>query len=79
MLVTTCLAQHVVQRAKNAANTSVLGMIAKGSGMNVNLTIFTIIFITIILAIVNIIVNLTIFIIILIIIILIIITINPSN
>ena len=39
------LAQHVVQRAKNAVNTSVLSMIAKGSDMNVNLTIFIIIFI----------------------------------
>ena len=77
--MTTRLAQHVVQRAKNAVNTSDLGMIAKGSDMNVNLTIFIIIFITIILAIANIIVNLTIFIIILISIILIIITINPSK
>ena len=77
--MTTCLAQHVVQSAINAVNTSVLGMIAKGSDMNVSLTIFIIIFVTIILAIVNIIVNLTIFIIILIIIILFIITINPSN
>ena len=46
-----------VQRAKTAVNTSVLGMIAKGSDMNVNLTIFFIILIIIILIIIIIIIS----------------------
>ena len=44
--------RKLLYKEQNAVNTSVLGMIAKGSDMNVNLTIFFIILIIIILIII---------------------------